>query len=714
MASVDKGPEPPRPALFPAIIFGALIFLSAFLLFVVQPLLGKHLTPSFGGAASVWLTCLAFFQVALLCGYAYAHALQRFSVPVQTLIHPWALLLGLGVLAAVAMRWGAPLLASTHRPNALQPLAQIIALMSLSIGMPFVLLSATTSLYQAWWTRLAPGRSPYGFYALSNAASLLALAAYPLVLEWFLPLKAQAWTWAGGFALFAALSFVAARLSRRAAGAPESTSAPHADSTDLSRVRGESFLLWTALAACGCLTLMATTQQITQDVAPVPFLWVLPLGIYLLTFIIGFSRKWQLLSVDLLSVMVAIALALTAFLLFSLTQGTLGMGVLIAGFALVQFIVCLYCHTTLYETRPAPAGLTRFYFAIATGGTLGGFFAVLLAPRLFRGYWEYPLSFLFAGVLVIVLLHRRADSPLWRFRHAAWAIWCVLAIPLVLAAVNSAHGRTVAAVRNFYGVLQVLEQREADGTIQWRLRHGAIAHGWQFDRTSMRNEPTAYYGRHSGIGLLIESHPKYTRGEPIAIGVIGLGIGTLSTYGRAGDLIRFYEINPAVIELATKTPWFSYVKDSLATVEIVLGDGRLALQAELADGKSEEFDILAIDAFSGDAIPVHLLTREAFETYLAKTRPDGAIAVNVSNRYLDFVPLLCSVKEHFGLHWKVIGSFGHSPVTWPAEWVLLSRDAELLAHLRPDNHRSHEANLSNLRPARMWTDAYSNPLAILK
>ncbi len=699
------------------VVFGCSIFLSAFLLFMVEPLLGKYLTPWFGGGAGIWLTCLAFFQVVLFLGYAYAHVLQKFCFRRQILIHLSGLGLMVACFALLAWHWGGPLLPSAM--NRMQPEAdptwQILGWLGLAVGLPFLLLSATSSLYQAWCSAVMPGTSPYGFYALSNVGSLLALVAYPIWVEPFLRLRVQAWVWSGGLIVFSVMGlWVAWRILSRGApstGSPISTTGlqGRGDAT-----RGGSFSLWVALSTCSCLSLMATTSRLTQDVAPVPFLWMIPMAIYLGTYILCFAGLLHKLSLDLLTALLVLGAGLAVGLLDRLNGGPVPIMVQIAGYGITQCYLCLFCHSALYKSRPAPSLLTRYYMAISLGGVIGGLGSTLLLPRLFATPWEYPLSFMGSLVLAIFLVGQ-GRSVLTRWRWVLWTVILMLMCEFVMVMGIGASKDCVEHVRNFYGIMRVIrEHRPQSPSVSYALRNGAILHGEQFSGAEWGKEPTTYYGRFSGVGLLLANHPNRVVHRPLKVGVVGLGVGTLAAYGQTGDTLRFYEINPEIIRLASRSPWFSYLSRCPARVEIVAGDARLSLETELRLGQAMSFDVLVIDAFSGDSIPVHLLTQEAFEMYLRHCTPEGVVAVHISNRYLDLVPVLAGMRDHFGLQWTIVDNVSKAPYCTSARWVLLSSSSVALEAVKPNGRDNSCRKTTALRLSRQWTDDYSDLFSILK
>ncbi len=698
--------------------FPAAVFLGAFLLFQIQPLIGKYFLPWFGGAPAVWLTCLMFFQLLLLAGYAYAHALQTRGRRVQTLLHGTLLLIVVLLCVLRVIRWGSPVLPddTLRAAPAGPPAAAVVQLLLISIGLAYFLLSTSASLLQAWFHRVQPGRSPYIFYVVSNIASLLALLSYPFLVEPHLSIQQQAWIWGGGLAVYVLLC---AGCARRVWITPDpaSPASPDADTPippdahtparpHLQSPGPARFLLWTLLSFCGVLALMALTNRMTQDIPPVPFLWVLPLSIYLLSFIIGFmerQRRWQ----DWYIYGLLCAFALVAYLAREGLE--LDIRRQIAAYGAILLAVCLFCHNALFRTKPDPGHLTAFYLCMSFGGALGGLFVVLAAPLLFTGYWEYQLMLALAGALGVFFIYRDPDTrrtfrPVRHLFPLLLAGWIVF---LVIGTVRERHD-TVYRARNFFGSVRVAREINS-GIPVYSLMHGRINHGMQIDHPRLKNRPTTYFTEESGVGRAVRL--LQNRQRRLYTGVLGLGIGTLAAYGREGDRFRFYEIDPEVIRLAAESPWFTYLRDTSAAIDTIPGDGRLSLAAEDRRGDAP-FDLLVLDAFTGDSPPAHLLTLEAFDLYLRRLAPDGLLAANISNRYLDLLPVLDRVREHFGLHMAYIQSSGDMKISASAQWVLLTRDPDLLR--QPLIARADSLDQRTIPRIRLWTDDYSNLLNVIK
>jgi hypothetical protein len=680
--------------------FSFTVFLGAFLLFQVQPIIGKYFLPWFGGAPSVWLTCLMFFQLLLLGGYAYAHVLQRLPAGRQAVLHIGLLFAALVTGSLLVFAWGSPILPDlSWRPmsGTERPTLDILRLLLISIGLSYFLLSTSASLLQAWSHRIQPERSPYVFYVVSNTASLLALLSYPFVVEPHLTIRQQAWIWGVGFLMYSVLCGVCASKVRKL---PNLFAEARTPALPYSKSR---FLLWTILSFCGVLALMAITNQMTQNIPPVPFLWILPLSIYLLSYILGFMEKlrsWQ-------DVYIYFLLCAFGAAWYLMREGLeLEIQNQIAAYSFILLAVCLFCHNSLYRAKPDPKQLTGFYLSISLGGALGGLFTVLAAPFLFKGYWEYQLVIILSGALAVFFIYtdvetRRSFRPV---RHVFPILLVVFAVFLGSGIIKEMH-RSVYMERNFFGSVRVAMEVNT-GIPIYSLLHGKINHGMQIHHPKFITRPTTYFTANSGVGLAVQL--KQQEPDSMRVGVLGLGIGTLAVYGRTGDVYRLYEIDPDVIRLAQSSPWFSFLSDSKAKIEIVLGDGRVSLERE----PPNQFDVLVLDAFTGDSPPAHLLTLEAFKLYLTHLADDGVIAVNISNRYLDLLPVLVQVRNRFNLHAAYIKTTGDMKISANAQWVLLSRDAEFVR--QPGIAQVDSLKTQAVRDIRPWTDDYSNLLSVMK
>lgn len=713
-------------------LFAATIFCGAFLLFLVQPLMGKYLLPWFGGGPGIWTTCLLFFQALLLGGYAHAHFLQRLSPRRQAIVH--------GVLMFAALAFVPVIPDASWKPaGAENPALRILLLLTAVLGLPYLVLSATGPLMQRWFSLTHPGVSPYRLYALSNVGSLLALVAFPFFFEPLFTRDALCIGWSVGLVIFTLLAGTCAwRVAQVSA-----LEAPKAAAT-IKQVEDKpptlvDRMLWVLLPAVASLLLVAATNKLCLDIAAVPFLWVLPLGAYLVTFILCFDHpRWYHRGVfaTLLGLIGCLA---THFLA---TQAGAPLAMQVAALTALLFTGCMVCHGELYRLRPAPARLTGYYLAIAAGGAAGSLFVALGAPLLFTDFRELQVGLVLVLLLAaaIIYFHRartlalglaaggliaafvltlfRADGQLgfagwlasygrelgsllssqWQAFSAGavvvifalfqrWRIakeWRarLVAIPLLLVVLLAAAFARQARIdahdvheagRNFYGTYKVrYYDYSADAATHfYGLTNSGIAHGQQFLGKAESHWPTTYYSGTSGLGRAIAVLPL----GPRHIGAVGLGTGTVAAYGRPGDSLRFYEINPAIVSVASHT--FTYLKDTRATVSIALGDARLVMERELRSGAPPQYDLLVLDAFAGDAIPVHLLTREALAQYLRLMRPGGIIAVHISNRHLDLRVVVEALATDAGLSFATI-SDSVDPARWwlyNTTWVLLSTDA---------------------------------------
>lgn len=667
------------------------VALSATLLFVVQPLMGRLLLPVFGGGAQVWLVCLAFFQVALLIGYAYAYALVRWLKPAHQAAAHITLLVA--SLAALPPAVGSALaIVGLERPA-----AQLLSVLAVGVGSPFVALSATTTLLQTWYVTRTGSAYPYWLFGLSNAGSMAGLLAYPTLLEPFLPLQSQARLWSAGYVFFAVSCGAIAFLVWSAT--PSSPKEAGGDRVPEAPMRWPTAALWGVVPACTSALLLATTQELTHNVAPVPLLWVPVLGAYLASFIVTFSFRSLLARTPWRAA--ALASLVTIALLGQHPPESLLLHIVatISGF----FFICVACHAELLAARPEPGRLADYYLAIAAGGALGAVAVSLVAPVVFDWYYELPATLALVALLLGWLPWRgdTAAPPVSALHLGLGAL--AVGVTLAWAAVSVQVGRSgdVRVTRNFYGVLRVADFPGSDGApAQRRLLHGAIVHGVQLRSPADRHRPTTYYAPATGIGRLLSGGAGML---PRRVGLVGMGTGTLAAYGRAGDLFRIYEINPAVVELARRD--FSFLADSAATIEVALGDARLVMDGE----PSQQYDVLVIDAFSSDAIPVHLLTIEAFASYLRHLKPAGTLAFHVSNRYLNLAPVVASAARALQRHAVVIESPADDAVAqYRAVWVLVGSEAVLRGMSRGSDARVPAER------ARHWTDDYSNLLAVLK
>ncbi len=703
------------------------LFASAFLLFGVQPLVGKFALPWFGGTPAVWTACMLFFQAALLAGYAYAHLVAtRLAPRAQVKLHLALLGLTVVVLAARAVLVGSPVAPGPEwRPAGVEGFTgQLLAMLAVTIGLPFFALSTTAPLLQSWFARARPGASPYRLYALSNAGSLLALLSYPFLIEPAVPRSLQGWGWAAGFVLFVVGCAVCARdlWSRELTPTPVEPVAPEqatGPSEEGARPGLGRTLAWLGLSGCASVLLLATTNQLTQDVAAGPFLWVLPLALYLLTFIIAFERE-ALYSRTLFSLLLIVAVAGVTRVVLSGPHTALGLQLLAYSGALLAG--CMVCHGELYRLRPAPRYLSAFYLWVSVGGVLGGIIVTIVAPRIFVTYAEYPLALAACCLIALITMLPRppGEGRLERMRRSVRMFLLAFVIVGLGVAVADFRREVRLTARNFFGVVQVLEQgRDKLEEHRFTLKHGAIAHGVQYTELPRRRLPMSYFTPESGLGLAVAEHRRLREavGLPpgLRIGVLGLGVGSTAALAEAEDSVRFYEINPKIISLARgEGGYFSYLAETPARVEVVEGDARISLERELEQGKAEGFDVLAVDTFSSDAIPVHLLTEEAVAVYRKHLAPHGVLALHISNAHLDLVPIALAHARTFGMHATLVV---YNPKDNPARsvWVLLSPDAEFSWGPTFVHATSNVRRLELLGPPSVtWTDERGSVLPLLE
>jgi hypothetical protein len=675
-------------------------FVSAFLLFLVQPVIAKQILPWFGGSAAVWTTCLVFFQCALLAGYFYSDwTTRKLTAKQQALLHVG--------LAAVALLLLPIVPDAAWKPKGDEaPSLRILSLLTVTIGLPYFLLSTTSPLIQAWFAREFPGASPYRLFALSNFASMLALLGYPFLFEPHIGTLAQAIAWSCGFVLFALLVCLAAwraartnpvaawRMPAATSAAPDAAVAPPGPGRQAT---------WALYAALGSMLLLAVSNHLTHNISSIPLFWVVPLALYLLTFILCFENKegrepWyqRTLFLPLLGAFLVGMAWLIADKQFHF-ELYWQIGVFSAGL----FVACMFCHGELAARKPAPAHLTRFYLMVSLGGATGSLLVGVAAPLTLPAYFELEIALVSIACL--------ATWVAWReFRWMAGTVAAMVASFVIGAtgyAIHMFHEDVVIMKRNFYGTLRVKEYQPP--AVEYRRRslvHGAILHGDQYLDPPYNRSATTYYKTRSGVGRMLLLQEKLKPGAPRRIGVIGLGTGTLAAYGNKGDVFRFYDINPDVMVIAARE--FTYLRDSDATIETALGDARLCLERE----EKQHFDLLAIDAFSSDSIPVHLITLEALKVYDRHMKADGVIAFHVSNRFLDLKPVVQKLADHAGLHTAWVRETYDDGST-SSDWILLTREKSLL--LKPDI-----LDASSIIPPqpgwRLWTDDFNNLLQVLK
>jgi SAM-dependent methyltransferase len=681
------------------ILYALTIVVSAFLLFQVQPVIAKIILPWFGGSAAVWTTCILFFQMVLLLGYLYSHAVIRYLKPrMQMMVHGLLLVLSLVALPVYPN-------ASWKPAPSDEPTMRILGLLAATVGLPYFLLSTTGPLLQAWYARRFQGSMPYRLYALSNAGSMFALISYPVLFEPAFTTHQQAWMWSAGYCAFVLVCGLTAYVSNQGKVEPVAVVASAAQARLMAEApTAQLYAIWILLPAVASVMLLAITNHLSQNVAAIPFLWVLPLSIYLLTFILCFEGDgWyrrnpylQLLAVALGSMAYAVSVDMTS---------NVPIKVMIPLFAMGLFTCCMVCHGELARLKPHPKYLTHFFLMISVGGALGGLLVGLAAPHLFNALYEMPLSLVACAALVTYVL--RQDAKLkWVRRWYCVATTGVLTLALAgyvgWQIREMVHGSRVL-VRNFYGGLKVRDNGLPGALDATRtLTHGTINHGEEYLNIARRDLPTTYYGPNTGIGIAIREKQKT---GAIRIGVIGLGTGTTAAYGRLGDYIRYYEINPLVLELARKE--FFFLSDCKAKLDVAMGDARLSLERE----DPQNFDVLAVDAFSSDSIPVHLLTKQAMDLYFRHLKPDGILAVHISNRYLNLQPVLEGEVQATQKIARVVDTEDDDTQdVFGATWVLIASPTAGFSGEELNN----SAPLDSKRTVRLWTDDYSNLFKILK
>jgi hypothetical protein len=713
------------------LFYGLAIFASAFLLFQVQPLITRTILPWFGGGAAVWSVCLVFFQVMLLAGYFYAHVLStRFAARTQGRIHAGLLAVSLFALPILPR--------NSFKPAGVDaPVWHILALLAVTVGLPYFVLSSSSPLLQFWYARARSGATPYRFYALSNAGSMLALLSYPTLVEPFVAATRQGRGWSVAYAALAVLSAVVL-LAMMPKGEAATHVSPHAEAPARADWKVQAW--WVALAACGSALLLAVTNHVSQNIASVPFLWVIPLSLYLFSFMLCFDTTgWY--RRDFFLRLLGVALGGMTYGLDP-SFAILPMKVLIPVYCVGLWICCMFCHGELARLKPDPAHLTSFYLMISLGGAVGAVFVALIAPAIFSGYYELPCALGMCAVLVVVVQFRDPSRIFQgELREPARLVLVGLVIALLASlavSVREAKREARRSVRNFYGVLRVIDHQGANldetsdptapaasaasggsrsgpapghmaeylspyQTSYRRLMNGTIDHGLQFLSRELRRRPTSYYSEKSGIGVALRAIQG--RGA-LRIGVVGLGAGTLAAYGRAGDRYTFYEINPLDVEMAEEE--FTFLRDSEAKIDIAAGDARLSLEREPPQG----YDALVVDAFSSDSIPVHLLTREAFELYFGQLKPDGVLALHISNQYLNLQPVIEGAAAAMGKEAVIVNNGDdHQRGIYSAAWILMGSPEGFYGK------REMEEAGAILLPSgreRSWTDDYSSVLRIIK
>jgi hypothetical protein len=672
-------------------LFGFGTLVGAFLLFQLELIVAKSILPWFGGSPAVWTTCMLFFQLTLLAGYAFAHwSATRLRSRAQGTLQLGVIGLAILSFAAAVVGWGSPLTPGVSLRDALRehPIAHIFLVLSVCVGLPFFLLSTTGPLLQHWFRAEGQGDSVYRLYALSNLGSLFGLISYPFLLEWSLTLHHQAWLWNLLFLLYVPVYAMLCRRTGKRNAINEDTA------SGLATVNASSRLLWVALAACGSAMLLATTNLLCEDVVVTPTLWVLPLCLYLLSFILCFEHsRWYRREIFYSLYAVSIGVALWIFnkgIAVDLIHRT-------DAYLFILFVICMVCHGELARSKPAASELTSFYLMVSLGGVLGGVLVTIVAPRIFSGYWEYHIALVVCGALALWALLADRTDPLGK-RASLKALVIAGALLVAAGAVfQSARAQTIGRLRlrNFFGVKQVFEK---DGMRY--LRNGGVDHGGQYLDPARRREGTFYYTKHTPVGALLTNYPQ-PEGRGRRIGILGLGTGVLAVYGQPQDTMRFWEIDPQVIELANgANAKFSYLGDSKANIEVIEADGRLGLEQDAEAG----YDVIVVDVFAGDAIPLHIVTREAFELCLKKlSGPNGVLAFHISNRVLDLTSVMLGFSRTENMPVRFYMNYN-------SEYAVFSRNPAMLDLAGPDQHTYPWEQV----PSVIWTDDFSSPIQVMR
>jgi hypothetical protein len=722
------------------LLFGLTIFVSSALLFSVQPMIAKMLLPLLGGTPAVWNTCMLFFQAVLLCGYAYALLVSRWPLKRQLIVQ----LAMLGV-AFISVPIGLSSSWVNSVPPSEDPSLWLLLCLGASVGLPFFIISSNSPLLQKWFSRTKgnSAKDPYFLYAASNAGSLLALLAYPIVLEPYFTIRTQSRVWTVFYAVLVLLIAVTCVFLRNT----DQKQIENVSTLPDERLSVGRRLRWMLLAFAPSSLMLGVTNYITTDIASVPLLWIIPLALYLLTMVFAFSRR-KFFSVRFGELIVPGA-TIVLLVLYLGESAVYGSRVLILLHLAYFFFAALMCHSQLAEDRPGPQHLAQFYVWLSLGGVLGGIFNAIIAPMLFRAVVEYPLAILLSCLLLPGLKaganglrERRLDFALpaligaitaglaW-FAHSvapvkmnasvfAVALPLAVAYPLrrrplrfglslaavVLAAalITGAGHTTLHAERNFFGVLRVLGDPNRD---LHSFMHGSTVHGRQNTAPGRRCEALSYFHREGPLGRIFTEF-RQSRTEDLNIGIIGLGTGATISYARPHERWTFYEINPAVVSIAKSPQYFSYLSEcAAAPVEIVLGDARLKLR----DARDQSYDLIVLDAFSSDSIPVHLTTQQALDLYLSKLSPGGLLVFHISNRNLDLTGVVADLAKSRELSGLSMLDLKPSIGKDPSHWVVLARNSGDYGALANDKDAKP---LISTGKQDVWTDDFSNILSVFK
>ncbi|MGB1160930.1 MAG: fused MFS/spermidine synthase [Alphaproteobacteria bacterium] len=691
----------------------ACVFLGAFLLFSIQPLIGKVILPDFGGSQAVWTAALMTFQVLLLAGYLYVFALTAFlSLRYQLILHSVVLILSLLAVGLLTAEMDAPV-------SPRFPVIAVFARIFLSAGLPVAVIASTAPLVQSWLVQNADadaksfrGRDTYILYAVSNGGALLGLLSYPFVVEPHIGLQGQEQLWQICFYVYGGLSLLVA-LKVLLTARTVSTKP-----TMMPAVSLERSSLWFLCSVLGVALLLATSNVITRDVASVPLLWILPLAAYLLSFVLTFATPRSYRRVPMMMGTVISGLLTLGFLLGLAEDRSGYLELLIASAVSFVFFACSFCHGEAYRNRPSnDASLPFFYLVLAFGGVVGGVLINLVAPVVLADHWEFQICVLgvFAFLTVVGWRWVRGLGLRLRLGLGGGVIIAFAGLSaLLLADIRDEFNKVIATERSFHGVLKVYERYEGSAFHLRSLRHGNIDHGTQRLDPKVSQDPISYFGPNSGVGLAFQAirarQNTYDFEEQgLNVGVAGLGIGVLLGHAQPGDEVVFYEIDQKVVKLARE--YFSFVSAHEDQTEIRVGDARLLMEQELSADRVRSYDLLVIDVFNSDAIPVHLLTREALEIYAAHLKSDGVLALHISNIFFDLAGVVDVLAAEQGLKaFKLVDEKGNGVLEARNSWMLLTRSPELIATFEKRDER--EARLSAPRP--VWTDDFASLMAVRK
>jgi hypothetical protein len=732
-----------RPAAL-VVLYSTTLLLSAILVFSVQPLFAKMVLPLLGGAPAVWNTCLVFFQTTLLGGYLYAHLVSR-RLPVKGQI-----LLHLAFIAAGALVLPLGLRSAGIAPVNDNPVLWLLATLVVSLGIPFFVLSATAPLLQRWFsfTDHPDAGDPYFLYAASNVGSLAALVAYPALIEPYLRLSTQRMLWTGGYGVLLILTGVSALAALRRLAVPRLDITSELGTDGWHEGLGLRRLRWIALAAVPCSLMLGLTTHLTSDISPIPLLWVLPLALYVTSFVVVFARRPPIPDRFMVRVLPIVVLSLVVVMLMGSTHPLwLIISLHLAGF----FVIAMVCHGQLARTRPPTAHLTEFYLWISVGGALGGLLTAIAAPIVFKTLVEYRIALVLGCLLAPKFDEAARTPPRWlnvalpigvgglailfgrvmmtygenlvsmlllvgvpvvacfafRRQPRRFALALAALFVVVPRALNGDIGPDLYNDRSFFGVYRVAD---IQGNRLRALIHGTTIHGAQHNDGAERLEPLLYFHRGGPAGSIFAAVRARGPGSPVAI--IGLGTGSLACYGLTHQPFTFYEIDPTVRQIAVDDRWFTFLRDCPASTRVVLGDGRLSILA----APNHFYGLIIVDAFSSDAIPIHLLTQEAMTVYMAKLTDDGILGMHISNRYLDLRPVIAALARDLGL----VAWWREDPDAGPAQaakgrvgsqWAVVARRAEALKDVgRHDGWKP--LTVGSDFPA--WTDDFSNIMTLVR